>query len=645
MTELRAPWRYILLICLATILAFASGLDGVFLLDDHHTIINNPRIRTLWPPWAPFMGTTRPLVQATLALNYAISGLQTWSYHVVNIGVHLAAALTLFGLARRTLSRIPSLSANADGLAVVGAILWAVHPLQTESVTYIIQRAEAAMGLMVFLVLYTFTRAADEPAKSRQWLACALVASFAGFAIKPIMIVTPLLLWLFDRQFISGTFRGSLRAHPRFYLLLCLTPLVLPVFLAGNPAEWKDSAGVGSLPVTWYEYAATQPRVILHYLQLCLWPTPLCLDYGWPIERSDGVIAITSALVIGALGVTIWALIKKSAWGFLGAWFFVNLAPTSSVIPIADLAFEHRMYLALAAVSFAAVIAVHSMIRSAALGWVRPALAVLAIGFFTAFTVSRNRDYASEIRLWAANVAARPGYARPLNNLGLELARARRFDEAFQALRKAIEIDPAYAKAHYNLGKALLDSGNPAQARSHLEASIRLRADSMGHAALGQTLKQLGDVKGAVTEFANATRLSQGDLELWIVFGSTLSEANRHAEAVKVLEHIARVFPRSPQPLRMLAVLFAASPDDQIRQPQRALAFGKQSVAMTGGMDPGSLDALGMAQAESGDFDAAVQTAQHVLEMVGPDAPTELRSRLERYQSRKPWRLDALVAP
>lgn len=636
---------YILLICLAVAGAFASGIDGVFVLDDNHHIINNRNIRTLWPPWAPFLGTTRPLIQASNALNYAISGLESWSYHVVNIAIHLGAALALFGIAWRVLVRFSATADNALGLAAVGAVIWAVHPLQTQSVTYIIQRGEAAMGLAVFAILYCFLRAAESP-KPTRWLTGAVVALLLGYTAKPIMIVAPLLLWLFDRQFVSGTFRATIRTRPRFYLAVLLSPLILPLLLAGNTADWKDSAGVGSLPVTWYEYAATQPEIILHYLRLTAWPTPLCLDYGWPIERSPLVIATTSLVVLAAIALTIWGLKTKNPFGFLGAWFIVNLAPTSSFIPIADLAFEHRMYLALAAVVFAVVVSVHLLLRKQALARLGPALAVLAVLFFTAFTVMRNRDYASAVRLWAGNVAARPDYARARNNLGLELGRIGQSDAAIKQLQRAIELKPDYAIAHFNLGKALLDAGRPEQARQELDTALKLAPDEPGtHAELGRTFQRLGNMKAAVGHFANAARLNQGEVEAWLAFTSALLEVNRYPEALKVLEQASRLHPDSPRILRSEAIILAASPDDRVRDPAKALSRAKQAVALTRESDPASLDALAMAQAEAGNFDAAIQTTAHAMTLAkeqgaAAGAVVPMETRIARYRSGQPWRLE-----
>jgi tetratricopeptide (TPR) repeat protein len=636
---------YIICLCLSVVAAFVSGIDGVFVLDDTHQIISNVSIRSLWPPWAPLVGTTRPLVQALNAVNYAISGLEPWSYHIVNIALHLGAALTLFGVALRTLKRLSMTAENAAGLAAAGATIWAVHPLQTESVTYIIQRAEVAMGFAIFLMIYCFLRA-TESQRPACWLTGSVAACLAGYTAKPIMVIAPLLLWLFDRQFVSGTFCGAWRGHPKFYLAIFLSPLVVPLLLAADPSEWKDSAGVGSLPVTWYEYAATQPEIILHYLRLVAWPKPLCLDYGWPIERSALVIAVSSLAIIAAIAMTLWGLVRKRPWSFLGAWFFVNLAPTSSVIPIADLAFEHRMYLALAAISFGMVTGVYLALRDRHPKWLTPALATGAVIVFGTLTVMRNREYSSAIRLWAGNVAARPDYARPRNNLGLELARTGQLDAAISQLQRAIALKPGYVTAHYNLGKTLLEAGKPAEARQQLETALGLAPDDpRTHTELGRTFQKFGDHKSAAAHFANAARLNQGDANAWLAFASSLLDNRRYADVARVLDQALRPHSDSPELMRALSVILAAAPDEQVRNPARALELARRTVEMTRRSDSACLDTLGMAQAANGDFDSAIKTTEQAIvrareQNSPPDVISPMEARILRYRERQAWRLD-----
>src|SRR3989338_2627471 len=168
-----------LLIVVAGLAAYHNSFSGVFTLDDASGIIHNVRIRHLWPP-SYLTHTTRPLADLTFALNYALGGLNPISYHLVNLAIHLAAALVLYGLIRRTCltERLRARwGTTASTLAVAVALLWVVHPLTTQAVTYIVQRAEALMALGYLGTLYSVVRATQSPHPGR-WhlfavLACA----------------------------------------------------------------------------------------------------------------------------------------------------------------------------------------------------------------------------------------------------------------------------------------------------------------------------------------------------------------------------------------------------------------------------------------------------------------------------------------
>jgi hypothetical protein len=236
----------------------------------------------------------------------------------------------------------------ATGIALAAALIWTIHPLQTESVTYIVQRAESIMGLFYLLTLYCVIRGAGS-ARPMAWYVLAVLACLLGMASKEVMATAPLVVLLYDRTFLSGTFQGALRRRWPLYVALTCTWGLLAYLVAGS-TDRGGSAGFG-LSVTVWQYALTQLGVITHYLGLAFWPAGLVFDYGWPIASSVGQILPGAIVISLLLAGTIWALIRYPAAGFLGACFFLILAPTSSFVPVTDAAFEHRMYLPLAAVT------------------------------------------------------------------------------------------------------------------------------------------------------------------------------------------------------------------------------------------------------------------------------------------------------
>ena len=358
------PWCIAAIIA-AGVLVYLNSFAGVFIYDDLREIVGNRRIRGFDGLWG-----SRPVVMFTLALNYAVGGLDVRGYHLLNLVVHLLAGLTLFGVVRRVagLPQFREVSGRRASLfALATALIWVVHPLQTESVTYIIQRAESLMGLFYLLTLYCVVRGATS-SRSAPWYACAVLACALGMGSKPVMITAPIVVLLFDRAFLAGSFADVFRSRWRLYAGLAVTWGVLlgtgivAVMLDVSPQR-PTTAGFGYEGATPLTYLLTQAGVLEHYLKLCFWPRPLCLDYAWPLASTAGAIVGPVLLIGGLFAASVFAWRRYPWLGFLGLAFFAVLAPTSSIVPFAHASFEHRMYLPLAAIVLIAVVSVHYVLE------------------------------------------------------------------------------------------------------------------------------------------------------------------------------------------------------------------------------------------------------------------------------------------
>ena len=291
------------LILLAGLAAYAGSFSGPLVFDDVGSIADNPTIRHLWPigpvlspPAGGLTVSGRPVLNFTLALNHALGGTRVWGYHAGNLAIHLLAGLTLFGIARRTLRSRP-------GLALAIGLLWTVHPLQTESVTYLIQRAESLMSLFYLLTLYGFIRyAGSQPRAGRGWAGLSLVSCcLLGMATKEVMVSAPVVVFLYDRTFLSGTFRAAWQRRRAYYLGLAATWILLAglVIGAGEGAAAPRGLGAGDflggpfLPDAWFEAVA-------RYLRLAVWPHPLVFEYGTFWVKDAGQVVALAALDPGA---------------------------------------------------------------------------------------------------------------------------------------------------------------------------------------------------------------------------------------------------------------------------------------------------------------------------------------------------------
>jgi tetratricopeptide (TPR) repeat protein len=526
-------WAAALALAVATAAAYHGSLAAPLIYDDRLWITWNPSIRHLRsimdvvspPPGSVVFG--RPVLSLSLAVNYAVSGEHPWSYHLANLVIHVLAALALFGAVRRTLGLRPGVFAS-DGDRTLGAFavaaLWALHPLQTESVTYVIQRAESLMGLCYLLTLYCFVRAAQAPAP-RPWLLLSVLFCLMGMATKEVMVTAPLAVLAYDRTFLSGGFRAALSRRLRFYAGLAATWLV-PAFLAVG----LHGRGVGyGLGYSWWAYGLAECWVVPHYLLLAFWPHPLVFDYGTDIVASLRDVLPWACLLAVLGGATIVAFARRSALGFAGMWFFGILAPSSSIVPVAFQPMaEHRMYLPLAAVSAVLVAAAWAALGRRSL-WVLGAAAI-ALG---AGTRLRNRDYLSETSIWSDTVLRRPSNPRARLALGSALAMEWRNEEAARQFEEAMRIDPGDFQARRNLGLALYHMGRAEDALAQYRAIAPPNPDSSAlHYDIGLALDLEGRPAEAAGEYARAVQLDPGDAEALNNLGSALYRTGRLTEAV-----------------------------------------------------------------------------------------------------------------
>jgi len=503
-----------LLIVLAGAVVYANSLSGEFVFDDSRWIEYEPDIRSLDRLPRLVAGATRPIWKLSLAANYAIGGLDVTGYHVVNGAIHLLAGITLFGVCRRTLRRSPlppRYREAADGIAFSIALLWTVHPLQTQAVTYIAQRCESGMGLCLLASTYASIRGFETSGgRSRLWSVLAVIACGIGMGMKEVMVVAPIVVWLHDRTFLSGSgpsaLRGSgpsaLRGRPGLYAGLAACWAIPFGVIGVNTFFSGEMARPDLETVSRLAYALTQPAILLHYVRLALWPDPLVFAYGWPAAERWSDILPALFVVSAAAAAGAWAVWRNRPSGFVAAWFFAILAPTSSIQPIQDLAVEHRMYLPLAAVIVVVVLVVFDVARKAGTPRAAPALLIVASLALGGLTIRRNRDYQSELRLWETVIRAAPDNARGHYNHGAELRRANRDEDAIASLRRAVAVDPGYVNAHNNLGNAILDVEGFEAAIPHYREAIALDpAHAEAHYNLARALFELGDTQTAMAHF------------------------------------------------------------------------------------------------------------------------------------------------
>jgi len=475
---------------------------------------------------------------------------------------------------------------------------------------------------------------------------------------KPSMIVAPVLVWLYDGIFYAGSFREALRRRKGFYAALAATAAIPVALLLAFP-DAERSAGFANPLFTPAQYALTQCGVILHYLRLVFWPSGLCLAHDWPAARALSDVLLPGLILIALLALTAWALLRRTALGFAGAAFFLLLAPTSSLAPIADPCAEHRMYLPLAAI-VAAVVAGGWLLFQRLCGRVPPpggaprprprpcalaALAILlaALGTLTALTRARNAEYRSEVGMWESALRRYPRSVFIRNNLSAAILRAaergddptrvRALFAAEATLRDALLIDPSSPLTRYNLGTLYAFMGRWTEA----VAEFQVAAESSptlwpANLNLAVALERSGAIEDANRQYDEALRRMPKDARqrssalVWSA--ENCVRLGRPAEAVERLRR-ALDLRETPFVLNRLAWLLATTPDPAFRDTDEALRLAKRAREIAGPGDVPSLRTLARVLAESGRPGDAARAAEEALRLAGTGASASLLTELE----------------
>jgi tetratricopeptide (TPR) repeat protein len=573
-------------VCIAALivtgtLVYANSLSNPFHYDDDVSVVQNRQIRQLSTALSPPAGgepvAGRPLVNLTFALNYAVNGLSVRGYHVVNVALHIVCALLLFAIVRRTLVLSPLQSGaphQFNRMALASAMIWTLHPLNTQTVNYVSARTESLMAMFFLVTLYCSIRAADE--RRGFWSIGAVASCALGMTCKESMITAPVAVLLYDRAYRFGSVAEALQKRRHLYIGLAATVPILVWLIWSGPRS--DSAGFFT-GITPWSYLLNQSIIITQYLSATIWPRALIFDYGEPLTLTPLDVAPQFVLITGlaVAAVVVWFL--RPRIGFLALWFFVTLAPTSSIVPVAtEVGADRRMYLPLAGLVVMTVVLIYewrarSLTSASGSGVRRSWSGEMGIGVgvivlcvaLGVLTVRRNTEYASGLTLWQSALDRWPS-ARAHRNLATYLRAAGRREEALVHLRESSRDHP---EAKLAVGYELFELGRLDEAVVELESLARefpsntavpqARAllgrifisqrrlpqaaeqfklilnsdpdDPVAHGGLADALRLDGDLAGAETHYRALLRLQPRNLDAWNYLGAIQANSDRVEEA------------------------------------------------------------------------------------------------------------------
>ncbi len=534
---------FVLALSIASI--YSNTLQSPFIFDSVLNIKNNANIRLseltakgLTRAAFDAVDPYRPVSNLSFALNYYIHGYDVTGYHLVNILIHISTAFLIYFFVKTTL-QTPSMASKREHtfwLPFLTALIWAVHPVQTQSVTYVVQRMNsmAAMFYIFSLLLYAKGRLARGKKKTWALFAGCVITGLLALGSKQIAGTLPFFIILYEWFFFQGL-RGSwFKRHYLYWAgLLAVFVLAALIYLGLHPVA-RLSTEYAYQDFSILHRALTQFRVVIYYLSLMVFPHPsrLNLDYDFSLSYSliEPITTLLSfGIILGLLGLGIYFAKKERLLSFCILWFFGTLVIESSVIPLA-LVFEHRLYLPSMGVCLVAVLLGSRYVKSRR---VKIGAVCLVALVFSVWTYQRNEVWKDDVVFWRDCASKSPEKGRPYLNLGVALRERGKFDESIKAFYKALQFDPGDEKVHFNLGVALEKQGKTDEAIKYYLNALKIKEDfADAHNNLGIALVNQGKYDEAIAHHLEAIRIRPKYARAYNSLGVALEKQGNPAEAV-----------------------------------------------------------------------------------------------------------------
>lgn len=535
-----------IIILAACFLAYSNSFFVPFQFDDHPQIVDKVLLRSLdgfndLERW--FNPNQRPVSFFSLALNYRLSTLSVMPYHLVNLSLHVVFCLLCFGFARWLLRRAcPALKDNALWAASMFiALLCALHPLQTQAVTYIVQRMAILAGIGYVGACWAYVSARVSHME-KGWHA-SLVGKYLlvvfciyfGVMSKQNAITVPLVLAVLEAFFVRGK-----NGKANWWIIIGV-PLAFALFSV-IAAVNMDLVSKDSKAISRGMYFATQCLVLFHYFRLMLLPYHQNVDHDFPV--ADGMLepAVLVALA-GHLAILFiaWQLRNKEKLVSFGIfWFYLAISVESSIIPIRDVMVEHRLYIPL--FGFALIVtALLLKIRQLKLTWAIMASIVVFAGILT---YQRNEVWQSELALWNDAVSKSPGKARPHFGAGRAYHHAGALEKAMHHLNEAVRLDPENVKALNEIGLVHFELGRPEKAIALYQRSLQLKPrNAKALINIGLAWEELGIHEEAMRHYKMAEQIEPNNPLVHYNIGNILLATGRGNTAV---EHYKQALDMDP---------------------------------------------------------------------------------------------------
>ncbi len=586
--KLTRPWGALMLIAFVAVVIYSNIYRAPFVFDGTAQIEKKVKIRDLKNYLSlSVLRSSRPIVDVTFALNYKFGRLDLFGYHLVNVLVHVINGFLVYFLSFNVFKRLYSSSrqqfapvtastiranpkqrtsrtrraavnkkrAASESLiplmALFAALIFVAHPIQTQAVTYTVQRytSMAAMFYLASVILYIRARAlysdsngTGSTPKALAYFTLSFLCGMLAFLSKENTASLPGVIILSEYFLFDRTWQGWKKKIVWFgsgFLLLGVFFLYVSGFFRGDLQFGSLLEDVSGLmketgAVSRWSYLCTQFNVVAIYIRLLFIPIGQNLDYMYPFKVGffDGYTPAAFLFLIAIIGLGIWSIKKRPVISFGIFWFFITLSVESSIIPISDALFEHRLYLPMFGFALVVIYLVFDLLSERRSWAVVTSISIII--YLGVTTYVRNKVWQDPIILWTDVVSKNPKNHRGHNNLGFALNDKGRLKLAVEHLLEAIRIKPGFALAHTNFGAVLLRQGRVEEAIDHFAEALLIAPFSVQiHINLGAALANKGEFEEATRHFSEALRINPALAEAHNGLGNVYATQGRFTEAVK----------------------------------------------------------------------------------------------------------------
>jgi tetratricopeptide (TPR) repeat protein len=513
---------------------YSNVLHGPFVFDDYQDIVSNHFIRLdnfglqgLYDAAFNSPSTVRPVANISFALNYYMGGYEVVGFHLTNIAIHLVCGILVYFITLLTLRQVAIIQNQTNQrfsdysmtlMAVSTALIFIAHPIQTQSVTYIVQRMSSLAALFYFLSLLLYILGRRSELNKTRWLLWfgCLASWILALGSKQTAVTLPIIIVLYEWYFFQDLNKAWIKQNVIYFSgLILILILIGLIYLGGNPID-RILGAYDYREFSIGERLLTQFRVVVYYISLLLYPHPsrLNLLHEFPLSYSlfQPATTLFSLLFLsGLLGLAILFAQRQRLISFCILWFFINLLVTSSVIAL-EIIFEHRLYLPM----FGFAIIISYLFFKVFAEKRRYIVAIVAIVIALGVgTYSRNKVWTDRIDLWSDVISKNPQSHRGYYNLGQIFAAQEDLDEAIIYFQHALQLKPhiiwiqySLAETHYNLGNNMQRQGNYEQAINHYNEATRLKPiDVKSYNNLGGLYISQGKIDDALIQLTEAVRI------------------------------------------------------------------------------------------------------------------------------------------